>query len=75
MVSECRAPMRYRAVSMGLSADYGERCVEIHFLFDTGETIAVMCPRDSIFAIQRHIAELVRECPEIATWAAMMHLG
>jgi hypothetical protein len=40
----------------------------MHILTDTGETIAVACPSDSIFAIQRHIDLLGHQCPEIATW-------
>jgi len=62
------AATRYRAVSMGLAANFDERCVEMHILSDTGETISVTCPSDSIFVIQRHIEQLGDECPEIATW-------
>jgi hypothetical protein len=63
------APSRYRAISMELAAYPDERCVEMHILTDTGETIAVTCPNDSIFAIQRHIEQLGHQCPEIATWS------
>jgi hypothetical protein len=45
-----------------------EHCVEMHILTDTGETIAVACPSDSIFAIRRHIEQLGQRCPDIATW-------
>jgi hypothetical protein len=38
----------------------------MHILADTGETI---CPTLSIFAVQRHIESIGRECPEIATWS------
>jgi hypothetical protein len=62
------APARYHAVSMELAAYLDERCVEMHILTGTGETIAVTCPSDSIFAVQRHIEELGHQCPEIATW-------
>lgn len=61
-------PAHYRAVSMGFLANFDERCVEMHILSDTGETISVTCPRNSIFAIKRHIERLATECPEIATW-------
>jgi hypothetical protein len=62
-------PARYRAVSMELAV-YLDGCyVEMHILTDTGETIAVACPQDSIFAVQRHIEQIGRECPEIATWS------
>ena len=63
------APSRYRAISMELAAYLDEHCVEMHILTDTGETIAVACPSDSIFAIQRHIELLGHQCPEIATWS------
>jgi hypothetical protein len=62
------APARYRAVSMELAAYLDEHCVEMHILTDTGETIAVACPSDSIFAIRRHIERLGQQCPDIATW-------
>ncbi len=61
-------PKRYRAVSMGLAANFDEHCVEMHILSDTGEAISVTCPRNSIFAIQRHIEQLGARCPEIAGW-------
>jgi hypothetical protein len=60
---------RYRAVSMELAAYLDGRYVEMHILTDTGKTIAVACPRDSIFAVQRQIERIGRECPEIATWS------
>ncbi len=63
------ANARYRAVSMELAAYLDARQVEMHILTDTGETIAVVCPRDSIFAVQRHIEQMGKACPEIATWS------
>lgn len=63
------ATARYRAVSMELAAYLDARDVEMHILTDTGETIAVVCPRDSIFAVQRHIEQIGKACPEIATWS------
>jgi len=63
------ATTRYRAVSMELAADLGARNVEMRILTDTGKTIAVVCPRDSIFAVQQHIEKMVKACPEIATWS------
>jgi hypothetical protein len=63
------APARYRAVSMELAAYLDAHNVEMHILTDTGETITVVCPRDSIFAVQRHIEQIGRACPEIVTWS------
>ena len=63
------ATVRYRAVSMELGADLDEHYVEMHILADTGKTIAVVCPRDSIFAVQKHIEQMGKACPEIATWS------
>jgi hypothetical protein len=59
---------RYHATSMELAAYLDERYVEMHIGTDTGQDIAVVCEKDSIFAIQRHIEQLGRECPEISTW-------
>jgi len=63
-----KSSVRYRAVSMELAAYLDERCVEMRILTDTGETIAVACPSDSIFTVQRHIEQLGHQCAEIATW-------
>jgi hypothetical protein len=43
--------------------------VEMHILTDTGKTITIVCPRDSIFAIQQHIAQIGTDCPEISSWS------
>jgi hypothetical protein len=67
MTSADAAP-RYRAVSMELAAYLDGRYVEMHITTDAGETVSVVCPRDSIFAIQRHIEQIGRDCPEIASW-------
>ena len=53
---------------MELVAYLDDRHVEMHILTDTGKTVSIVCERDSIFAVQRHIESLGRECPEIATW-------
>ena len=63
------ASSRYRAVSMALAAHLDDRYVEMRIVTDTGETIAVVCPSDSIFAIQRQIERIGRDCPEIASWS------
>lgn len=63
------ASVRYRAVSMELAAYLDARDVEMHILTDTAQTIAIVCPRDSIFAVQRHIEQIGEACPEIATWS------
>jgi hypothetical protein len=60
--------LRFRAVSMELAAYLDAHTVEMHILTDTGQSIAVVCPRDSIFVIQKHIGEMRAACPEIATW-------
>ena len=60
---------RYRAVSMQLAAYLDDRYVELHILTDAGDAIAVACPRDSIFALQQHIEQIGRRCPEIAGWS------
>jgi len=63
------ATLSYRAVSMELAAYFDARNVEMHILTDTGKTIAIVCARDSIFAIQNHIDRIGKACPEIATWS------
>jgi hypothetical protein len=60
---------RYRAVYMELAAYLDAHNVEMRILTDTGKMIAIVCPRDSIFAIQKHIDEMAKACPEIATWS------
>jgi len=62
-------PARYHAIALQLAAYLDERCVEMRILTNTGETIAVACPSDSIFAIQQHIERLGHDCPAIATWS------
>jgi hypothetical protein len=64
-----RSSDRYRAVSMELVADLEARNVEMRILTDAGKTIAVICPRNSIFAVRRHIEKIGAACPEIATWS------
>jgi hypothetical protein len=59
---------RYRAVSMQLAACLDGHYVEMQILTDTGEAIAVACANDSIFAVQHHIEQIGRDCPEIASW-------
>jgi hypothetical protein len=63
--------IRYRAVSMELAAYLDARYVEMHIFTDTGASIAIVCDKDSIFAVQRHIEQMRRECPEIATWKSV----
>jgi hypothetical protein len=60
--------VRYHATSMELAAYLDRRYVEMRIRTDTGQDITVECARDSIFAIQRHIEQMGRECPEISTW-------
>jgi hypothetical protein len=63
------ATFRYRAVSMELAAYLDAHNVEIRIFTDTDKTIAIVCPRDSIFALQKHIEQMAKACPEIATWS------
>jgi hypothetical protein len=63
------AATRYRAVSMELAAFLDAHNVEMRILTDTGKAITIVCPRDSIFAIQRHIAQIAAACPEISSWS------
>jgi hypothetical protein len=64
-----KAPNRHRAVSMAFAADLDEHYVEMRIVTDTGEAFVVVCPRASIFAIQRQIERIGHDCPEIATWS------
>jgi len=63
------APARYRAVSMGFAADLDAHNVEMRILADDGQTVAIVCPQDSIFTIQKQIEQMGKGCPEIATWS------
>jgi hypothetical protein len=63
------ATRRYCAVSMQLAAYLDSHYVELLILTNEGESIAVICPRDSIFSLQQHIEQIGRECPEIARWS------
>jgi hypothetical protein len=53
---------------MEFAAHLDEQFVEMRILTDAGKTIAVVCDRDSIFSVQRHIEQIGRACPEILTW-------
>ncbi len=68
-MARSKSPQRYRAVSMALAADLDDHHVEMRIVTATGETLVVVCPRNSIFAIQRQIARIGDDCPEIATWS------
>jgi hypothetical protein len=61
--------IRIRAVAMQLVADLDGRFVELHVVTDSGQTVAIACTNDSIFAVQQHIEQMAAECPEIATWS------
>ena len=67
-MTKVKPPPRYRAASMELAAHLDDRYVEMRIVTDTGEAIAVVCPRDSIFTVKRHIEKIGRDCPEIASW-------
>ena len=55
--------IRFRAVAMQLVADLDGRYVEMQVVTDTGEAVAIAREKDSIFAVQRHIEQMGRECP------------
>lgn len=61
---------RFRAVSMELAAHLDDHRVDMLVIAEDGTTIAVECQNDTILKIQRYIAKIARECPEIATWSA-----
>ncbi|MEX2299237.1 MAG: hypothetical protein WD715_17615 [Dongiaceae bacterium] len=61
--------IRIHAVAMQLVADLDGRYVELHVVTDRGQTVAIACDNDSIFAVQRHIEQMAEQCPEIASWA------
>ena len=64
------ADLHFRAASMELAAYLDAHTVEMHIITDTGMAITIECPRDSIFAVQRHIEQIGQVCPEIATWSS-----
>lgn len=66
---------RYGAVSMQLAVYFESRHVELHILTDRGELIAVACPGDSILALQQHIEQIGRQCPEISGWNTKIDLS
>jgi hypothetical protein len=53
---------------MQLVADLDGRYVEMHVVTDAGDAVAIACEKDSISAVQRHIEQMGRECPEISSW-------
>lgn len=61
---------RFRAVSMELAAQLEDRRVDMLVVTADGTTIAVECANDAILKIQEHIAQILRQCPEIGRWAA-----
>ena len=65
----------YRAVSMSFVAYLDEQRVEIRIETANGELLAVSCPRDSILQVQRSIARMDLDCPEIATWGGGAPVG
>jgi hypothetical protein len=60
--------IRFNTVAMQLVADLDGRCVEMHVITETGDAVTIACEKDSIFAVQRHIEQMGRERPEIASW-------
>jgi hypothetical protein len=59
---------RYRAVSMEFAVHLDDRYVEMHIHTDTGDTLTVVCPSDSILTIKRHIERIAAQCSEIESW-------
>jgi hypothetical protein len=62
------ATLKYRAVSMEFAVDFDARNVEMRIRTDAGKTISIVCSRNSILAVQKHIDQMADACPEIATW-------
>ena len=67
-LTESFGRIRIRAIAMQLIADLDGRYVELHVVTDRGQTLAIACDNNSIFAIKQHIEQLSEECPEIASW-------
>lgn len=61
-------PLRFLASSMELAAYLDEQCVEMHIATPDGTRVTVVCNRDAILKIERHIRDLAAECPQIGTW-------
>jgi len=60
---------------MELAAYPDEQYVEMHILTATSKTVAIVCNKDSIFSIQRHIEQIGRDCPEISNWKPAQDAG
>lgn len=60
---------RFRAISMELAAQLEDRRVDMLIVSEDGTTIAIECANGAILKIQQHIAEILRQCPEIARWS------
>ena len=58
----------YCAATMGLVAFLDERRVEMEIVTAAGETVVIAFANDAIFKVERQIARMGRDCPEIATW-------
>jgi len=69
------APIRYRALAMELSVHLDRQHVEMNILTDKGKSITIVCDKDSIFSIQKHIEQITRACPEISTWKPALDDG
>jgi len=61
---------KYRAVAMEMAAYLDDHYTEMRVLTDTGDTLAIICNKASIIAVQQHIEQMARACPEILTWDA-----
>ena len=60
--------INHRAISMCFVAYLDEHRVEIRIDTESGQMLAVSCPRASILHVQRSIERMGRDCPEIASW-------
>jgi hypothetical protein len=60
---------RFKAVSMELAVHLDDRRVDMLVITADGTTIAIECENDTILSVQRHIAAISDECPQIATWS------
>lgn len=61
-------PLRVLASSMELAAFLDEQYVEMRIATQDGTRLTVVCDRNSILKIERHIRDLAAGCPQIGTW-------
>jgi hypothetical protein len=53
---------------MALAVHLDERRVDMLVITSDGTTVAIECENGTMLSVQRHIAKISQDCPEIATW-------